>query len=75
MTKKLIIKPTNYGAYREILKDGNKILGWIEQYLTSNLPESEKFFYAFGKPSQSSYISFTCGTLKEAEDGLLNNIQ
>lgn len=74
MAIKLIIKPTDYGAYREILKDGNKILGWIEQYPITNLPESGKFFYAFGKPSQTNYISFQCDTLKEAEDGLLNNL-
>lgn len=70
---KLIVKPTDYGAYREILKRGNKILGWLEQRPKTNLEESETYFYAFGKPSQSSYCSFGCKTLEEARNGLLNN--
>ena len=64
-------KHTDYGAYREILKDGNMIVGWVEQYPHSTLPESDKWFYAFGKPSQTSFMAFQCDTLEEAKTKLI----
>lgn len=74
MSRKFVIKQTDYGAYREIYKEGNKILGWIEQYPTTNLSESNKFFYAYGKPSQDHYVSFTCDTLEQARKEFLDNL-
>lgn len=64
---KFVRKDTDYGAYRELLKNGNKIVGWVEQRPTG------EFFYAYGKPSQSSYISFECKSLLEAKEEIIEN--
>lgn len=61
-------KNTDYGAYRELLKEGRKILGWIEQR-----PNGD-FYYAYGKPSQSSFISFECKTLEQARKEIVESI-
>ena len=66
MTLKFVRKDTNYNAYRELLKSGNKIIGWIEQR------PNGKYYYAFGKPSQTSFISFECDTLSIAKNEMLN---
>lgn len=63
---KFVKSNTDYGAYRELLKEGNKIIGWIEQRTNG------KYFYAFGKPSQSNFISFECETLQQAKNEMLN---
>lgn len=58
----LVRKDTDYGAFREIFKDGNKIIGWIEQR-----PNGD-FYYAYGKPTQKEpYMIYICETLDEAE--------
>ena len=63
---KFVKSNTDYGAYRELLKEGNKIIGWIEQRTNG------KQLYAFGKPSQSNFISFECETLQQAKNEMLN---
>lgn len=71
---KFVCKPTDYGTYRELLKDGNKIVGWVEQRPKTNSKENEMYFYAYGKPSQTSFISFNCKTLKQAKEEIVNNL-
>lgn len=69
---KLIERVTDYGAIQEVLKHGNKILGWIEQYSSNsaNTQEIGKWFFAIGKPSQKYPIQYVCNTLDEAEHKL-----
>lgn len=64
---KFVRKDTDYGAYRELLKNGNKIVGWVEQR-----PNGD-FYYAYGKPSQSSFISFECESLDVAKAEIVEN--
>ena len=69
---KLVATVTDYGAKREILKKGNKILGWIEQYAFNNANSHEigKWFFAMGKPSQKDPIQYVCDTADEARNKL-----
>lgn len=62
-------KNTDYGAYRELLIEGRKILGWIEQR------PNGYFYYAYGKPSQYSFISFECDTLEQARKEIVENLK
>jgi hypothetical protein len=71
---KFVRKDTDYGAYRELAKQNGRIIGWIEQRPEGDLEESGKFFYAYGKPSQSNYISFTCDTLEQAKKEFIENL-
>lgn len=34
---KFVKSNTDYGVYRELLKEGNKIIGWIEQRTMANI--------------------------------------
>lgn len=40
----------------EVIRDGRRIIGFIEE------KPNDEWSYAFGKPSQRSYISFTVAT-------------
>ena len=73
---KFIERVTDYGARQEILKQGNKILGWIEQYASNNanVHEIGKWFFALGKPSQKYPIQYVCDRLDEAEYKLLEAV-
>jgi len=71
---KFVRKDTDYNSYRELLKKGNKIIGFIEQRPQGNFEDSNKFFYAYGKPSQSSFISFTCDSLEQARKEIISNL-
>lgn len=73
---KWIKRVTDYGAEQYLLKSGNKILGWVESYpyYTAVGEEKDKWFYAFGKPSDDSYTSFKEDTKEKAMDKLLNFI-
>lgn len=44
---------------KHIVKRGRKILGFVYQDMKGH------FWYAFGKPSQSNYISFYCSSLEQ----------
>lgn len=59
-------QPSNkrYNDYFEVAKLNNKIIGFI----TIN---NNKVRYAFGKPSQSSYIAFEVSTLEEARKRII----
>lgn len=41
-----------------IVKNGKKIIGFAFEH-------KGEFFYAFGKPSQSNYLSFKCNSIEE----------
>ena len=73
---KLIERVTDYGARQEVLKHGNKILGWIEQYATNNADDNEKdkWFFALGKPSQKYPIQYVCNNVEEAEHKLFEAV-
>ncbi len=43
---------------KHIIKKGNKIIGFV--YITLN----SEWFYAFGRPPHTSYISFACNSLE-----------
>ena len=72
----LIIKPTDYGAYREILKQGNKIVGYLEAYPKDTAVDEEKgkYFYTFSKPSATDFVSYRCDTLEEARKQLMKGV-
>ena len=68
MTKlKFVERMTDYGTKQAILKSGNKILAWVEEC-------SDKYYYAFGKPSDSSYISFVVDSIEDGKQKILENI-
>ena len=41
-----------------LVKRGGKIMGFVGR-------NSDGFYYAFGRPSQESYISFTCYSIQQ----------
>jgi len=43
---------------KTLVKNGNRIKGFVYQDL------SGQYWYAFGKPSQSDYISFVCKSIE-----------
>ena len=43
---------------KHIVKKGKKIIGFVYE-------SNDTWFFAFGKPSQSEYISFACKNLDE----------
>ena len=47
---------------KHLVKLGRKILGFVYQ------DKQGVWWYAFGKPSQSSYISFACASLKDGQN-------
>ena len=68
MTKlKFVERITDYGTKQVILKSGNKILAWVED-------RSDKYYYAFGKPSDSSYISFVVDSIEDGKQKILENL-
>ena len=68
MTKlKFVERITDYGTKQAILKSGNKILAWVEE-------RSDNCYYAFGKPSDSSYISFVVDSIEEGKQKILENL-
>lgn len=69
-------RTTNYGAKQVLLKNGNKILAWIESYpkYTAVDEEDNKYFYAFGKPSDNNYLSFRVDTIAEGKQKILENL-
>jgi len=73
---KFIERVTDYGAKQEVLKRGNKILGWIEQYASNNanVHEIGKWFFALGKPSQKYPIQYVCDNVEEAEHKLFEAV-
>ena len=71
---KFVRKDTDYGAYRELLKNRNKIIGFIEQRPSGDFEDSNKFFYCYGKPSQNSFVSFTCNSLEQAREEIIRNL-
>ena len=44
---------------KHLIKKGSRIIGFVGKRLNG------QFFYAFGKPSQSSYIAFDCTSLEQ----------
>ncbi len=44
---------------KHLVKKGRKIVGFVRQ------DQNGQFWYSFGKPSQSSYISFACNSLEQ----------
>lgn len=73
---KFVERTTNYGAKQVLLKNGNKILAWIESYpkYTAVDEEVNKYFYAFGKPSDNNYLSFRVDTIAEGKQKILENL-
>ena len=68
MTKlRFVERMTDYGTKQAILKSGNKILAWVEE-------RSDKCYYAFGKPSDSSYISFVVDSIEDGKQKILENL-
>ena len=68
MTKlKFVERITDYGTKQVILKSGNKILAWVEE-------RSDKCYYAFGKPSNSNYISFVVDSIEDGKQKILENL-
>jgi len=41
-----------------LVKKGKRILGFVNE-------NSYGYFYAFGRPSQASYIAFTCSSIEQ----------
>ena len=71
---KWVKRITDYGAEQYLLKSGNKIVAWVESfpYYTAVDEEREKWFYAFGKPSDTVYISFKTETKEQAMDKVMS---
>ena len=68
MTKlQFVERMTDYGTKQVILKSGNKILAWVEE-------RSDKYYYAFGKPSNSNYVSFVVDSIEEGKQKILENL-
>ncbi len=51
------LESINFGGKCRI-KNGKRILGFVGK-------NSEGFYYAFGKPSQDSYIAFRCNSIEQ----------
>ena len=47
---------------KEIIKEGKKIIGFVYKTLDN------EFYFAFGKPSQSNYISFKCNSIEHGKE-------
>lgn len=60
---------TDYGAEQVLLKKGNKILGWTENYPenTAAYNERGKWFWCVGNPNQVHYE--TTYKVNDKEDG------
>ena len=43
---------------KHLVKNGNRIKGFV-------FMQSDQWYYAFGRPSQDSYISFACDSLEQ----------
>ena len=68
MTKlRFVERITDYGTKQVILKSDNKILAWVEE-------RSNKYYYAFGKPSDSNYISFVVDSIEDGKQKILENL-
>ena len=68
MTKlRFVERITDYGTKQAILKSGNKILAWVEE-------RSDKYYYAFSKPSDLSYISFVVDSIEDGKQKILENL-
>ena len=70
-------KDTDYGAYRELLKDGKRVRGWVEQ-LTPEGSEAYggDFYYAYGCPSKVERTAdiYICKTLEQARKEIIENL-
>ena len=64
---RFVERMTDYGTKQAILKSDNKILAWVEE-------RSDKCYYAFGKPSDSSYISFVVDSIEDGKQKILENL-
>jgi len=53
----------NLSTMKHIVKDGRRIKGFVWQ------KSDGTWWYAFGKPSQASYIAFAC---RDKEHGIAN---
>lgn len=73
---KWVERITDYGATQILLKKGNKILAWIESYPKNTTVDEEKdrYFYAFGKPSNNNYLSFRVDTIEEGKIKVMDNL-
>ena len=73
---RFVERTTDYGAEQVLLKSGNKILAWIESYpkYTAVNEEVNKYFYAFGKPSDKNYLSFRADTIEEGKQKIMENL-
>lgn len=73
---KWVERITDYGAAQILLKKENKILAWIESYPKNTAvdEEKDKYFYAFGKPSDNNYLSFRVDTIEEGKTKVMNNL-
>ncbi len=54
---------------KEVIRNGNYIIGFIEQQ------KDGTWGYAFGKPSQKSYLMFYVDTKEEAQNRVLEASQ
>jgi hypothetical protein len=50
---------------QELVKIGRKIIGFTWQ------DRQGQCWFAFGKPSQSSYISFACNSIEQGKEKIL----
>lgn len=71
---KWVKRVTDYGAEQYLLKSGNKIVAWVESFphYISLDEEKEKWFCAFGKPSDTDYTSFRTETKEQAMNKVMN---